>query len=177
MVVHAIEELRIIDGYVIGERPKEMLFEPVALLFGQPVVNGIVCLTHKDEPVRIVQALPEQLATRIGSFFRMQRQILVHRFILKQHVANINSVLFLFEDLKQCTGPLRHQVVALVPFVGITTGKIPRNRRIDPALDLGIYGSLNLCHRSVEQRNRAQLRPDSLDTGLGHNQVRVLYRV
>ncbi len=174
VVVDAIEELRIRDRDVIRKRSKEVFFERLPFFRRQKIVNGIVSLAYVHEPVRIVEALPEQFAPRVGSLLGMQGQIHVHRLVLEQHVADVVGVLLVLQDLVQRTGFLDDEEVALVPFVRIAAGIVQWNWRVDPELNLGIHFRFDLCYRGVEQRYGTQRRPDLLDTILGHDQFGML---
>ena len=140
-------------------------------------MDGVVSLAHVDQPIAVVQALPEQLASRIGPLLGMKGQVLVHGLVLKKHVSDIDRVFFILKDLEQHSGLLKNQEIALVPLVRVAPGKVSRDRGVYSEFDFGIDFRLGALHGGVEQGNGAQLRPDSLYAGLGQDQIGVRARL
>ena len=107
----------------------------------------------------------------------MKGQVLVHGLILKEHVADIDRVFFILKDLEQYSGLLKNQEIALVPLVRVAAGKVSRDRGVYAEFDFGIDFRPDARYGGVEQGDGAQLRPDSLDAGLGQDQIGVCARM
>ena len=177
VVVYPVEELRVLDGNEVGKRPEQVPLQLLAFLGGQPIVNRVVGLGHVEQPVAVIQALPEELPPSIGPLLRMNRKMFVHCLVLQKHVADVDCIVLVPEDLEKRARLMGHCEISLVALVRIAAREILRYRRVYSEFDLGVDFGFRCSHSRIEQGNTTECLANTLDTVPGHDQVGMFRRL